>query len=73
MDVSQQAEVDSLVRHLLLLPHHHFASLDTEPCMSCLIWKDGITSFTDLPAKSKVGITRNRVKVSLIHIANLKL
>jgi hypothetical protein len=67
MDVSQQAEVDSLVRHLLLLPHLHFSSLDTEPCMSCLIWKD------DLPVKSKVGITRNRVKISLIHIANLKL
>ena len=65
MRPAQKAELDSHVRRLTLLPRQRFASSGTEPCMPRLLWKDGITSLTDLSAKLKVGIMFTIVVVSL--------
>jgi hypothetical protein len=60
-----KAELDSLVRRLTLLPRQRFANSGTEPGMPRLLWKDGVTSLTDLSAKLKVGIMFTLVVVSL--------
>jgi hypothetical protein len=62
---AQKAELDSHVRHLTLLPHQHFASSGTEPCMPHLLWKDGVALLTDLPIKLKVGIMFTIIVLSL--------
>jgi hypothetical protein len=58
-------ELDSLVRRLTLLPRQCFANSGTEPGMPPLLWKDGVTSLTDLSAKLKVGIVFKLAVVSL--------
>jgi hypothetical protein len=60
-----KAELDSPVRRLTLLPRHRFANSGTEPGMPRLLWKDGVTSLTDLSAKLKVGIMFTLVVMSL--------
>jgi hypothetical protein len=60
-----KAELDSLVRRLTLLPRQRFANSGTEPGMPRLLWKDGVTSLTDLSTKLKVGIMFKLVVVSL--------
>jgi hypothetical protein len=60
-----KAELDSLARRLTLLPRQRFANSGTEPGMPRLLWKDGVTSLTDLSAKLKVGIMFTLVAVSL--------
>jgi hypothetical protein len=60
-----KAELDSLVRRLTLLPRQRSANSGTEPGMPRLLWKDGVTSLTDLSAKLKVGIMFTLVVVSL--------
>ena len=65
MRPAHKAELDSLVRRLTLLPRQRFASSGTEPGMPRLLWKDGVTSLTDLAAKLKVGIMFTIVVVSL--------
>jgi hypothetical protein len=50
-----KAKLNSTVRDLMQPLHQHFASMGTAPCIPHLLWKDGVTS--DLPAKSKIGIT----------------
>jgi hypothetical protein len=61
-----KAELDSLVRRLtLLLPRQRSANSGTEPGMPRLLWKDGVTSLTDLSAKLKVGIMFTLAAVSL--------
>jgi hypothetical protein len=59
-----KAELDSLVRRLTLLPRQRFADSGTEPGMPHLLWKDGVTSLTDLSAKLKVGIMFTLVVMS---------
>jgi hypothetical protein len=58
-------ELDKIVRNLTLLPRQRFLSSGAEPCMPRLLWKDGVTSLTDLSAKLKVGIMFTIVVVSL--------
>jgi hypothetical protein len=65
MSPTLKAELDSLVRRLMLLPRQRFANSGTEPGMPRLLWKDGVTSLTDLSAKLKVGIMFTLVIVSL--------
>jgi hypothetical protein len=60
-----KAELDSLVRRLTLLLRQRFANSGTEPGMPRLLWKDGVTSLTDLSAKPKVGIMFTLAVVSL--------
>jgi hypothetical protein len=60
-----KAELDSLVRRLTLPPRQRFANSGTEPGMPRLLWKDGVTSLTELSAKLKVGIMFTLVVVSL--------
>jgi hypothetical protein len=60
-----KGELDSLVRHLMFFPHQRFASSCSNPCMLRLLWKDGITSMTDISAKVKVGIMFTIVFLSL--------
>jgi hypothetical protein len=65
MSLSQRAELDRMVRHLTTLPRQRFASSGAEPSMPRLLWKDGVTSLTDIPATLKVGIMFTIVVVSL--------
>jgi hypothetical protein len=60
-----KAELDSLGRHSTLLPCQRFANSGTKPGMPRLLWRDGVTSLTDLSAKLKVGIMFTLVVVSL--------
>jgi hypothetical protein len=60
-----KAELNSLVRRLTLLPRQRFANSGTEPGMPRLLWKDGVTSLTNLSAKLKVGIMFTLVVLSL--------
>ncbi len=57
--------LDSLVRCLTNLPRQRYASSGAEPLMPRLLWKDGITSLSELTAKYKVGIMFTIVTVSL--------
>ena len=65
MGTAQKGVLDGLVRRLTLLPRQRFASSGAEPRMPRLLWKDGVTSLTDLSAKLKVGIMFTIVVVSL--------
>ena len=65
MRAAHKAQLDSIVRRLTRLPRQRFASSGSEPCMPRLLWKDGVTSLTDLPAKLKVGIMFTIFVVSL--------
>jgi hypothetical protein len=65
MSSSQKPQLDSIVRRLSLLPRQRFASSGAETSMPRLLWKDGVTSLTDLSAKLKVGIMFTIVVVSL--------
>ena len=65
MRSSHKALLDVIVRRLTLLPRQRLASSGTEPNMPRLLWKDGVTSLTDLSAKLKVGIMFTIVVVSL--------
>jgi hypothetical protein len=60
-----KTELDSLVRRLTLLPRQRFANSGTEHGIPCLLWKDAVTSLTDLSAKLKAGIMFTLVAVSL--------
>jgi hypothetical protein len=60
-----KAELDSLVSRLTFLPRQRFANSGTEPGMPRLLWKDGVTSLTDLSEKLKVGTMFTLVVVSL--------
>jgi hypothetical protein len=65
MSTSQKPQLDRIVRRLTLLPRQRFASSGAEPSMPRLLWKDGVTSLTDIPATLKVGIMFTIVVVSL--------
>ena len=60
-----KSDLDNLVRRLTKLPRQRLANAGTLPDMPRLIWKDGITSLTDLSAKYKVGIMFTVIVVSL--------
>jgi hypothetical protein len=60
-----KAQLDTIVRRLTDLPRQRYASSGTEPCMPRLLWKDGITTLANLPAKYKVGILFTIMVVSL--------
>jgi hypothetical protein len=60
-----KGELESLVRHLTFYPRQRFASSGSDPCMPRLLWKDGITSMTNIFAKLKGGIMFTIVVVSL--------
>ena len=65
MRAAHKSQLDGIVRRLTWLPRQRYASSGSEPCMPRLLWKDGVTSLTDLPAKLKVGIMFTIVVVSL--------
>ncbi len=65
MTTKQKRQLDVLVRRLTRLPRQRFASSGAEPSMPRLLWKDGITSLSELTAKYKVGIMFTIVTVSL--------
>ena len=65
MRPSQKTSLDRIVRHLTHLPRQRFASSGAEPRMPRLLWKDGVTSLTDIAATLKVGIMFTIVAVSL--------
>jgi hypothetical protein len=56
MTPKQKHELDLLVCRLSYLPCQRYASSGAEPLMPRLLWKDGITSLSELTAKYKVGI-----------------
>ena len=58
-------ELDKIVRHLTWLPRQRFVISGAEMCMPRLLWKDGVTSLTDLAARLKVGIMFTIIVVSL--------
>ena len=59
------AQLDVLARRLTLLPRQRYSSSGSDKSMPRLLWKDGITTLTDLPASSKVGIMFTIVVISL--------
>ena len=59
------AELDCLARELTELPRQQFASSGSDKAMPRLLWKDGITSLTDLTASAKVGIMFTVVVIGL--------
>jgi hypothetical protein len=61
----QKRELDFLVRHLAHIPRQPYASSGAEPLMPHFLWKDGITSLSELTANYKVGIMFTIVTVSL--------
>ena len=65
MKGTQKGELDAIVRGLTRLPRQRFSRAGTQPDMPRLLWKDGITSLTDLSAKYRVGIMFTIVVVSL--------
>ena len=65
MHPSQKTPLDCSVRRLTLLPHQHFASSGAEPRRPRFLWKDGVTSLTDISAMLKVGIMFTIVIISL--------
>jgi hypothetical protein len=65
MNSKQKRELDFLVRRLAHIPRQRYASSGAEPLMPRLLWKDGITSLSELTAKYKVGIMFTIVTVSL--------
>ncbi len=65
MSSRQKRDLDNLVRRLTILPRQRFASSGAEPLMPRLLWKDGVTSLTELSAKYKIGIMFTIVIVSL--------
>ncbi len=65
MTPKQKRDLDFLVRRLANLPRQRYASSGAEPLMPRLLWKDGITSLSELTAKYKVGIMFTIVIVSL--------
>jgi hypothetical protein len=48
MAPKQKGVVEALVRCLTHLPRQHYASCGAKPLMPCLLWKDGITSLSEL-------------------------
>ena len=50
------AKLDDLAHELTKLPRQQSASSGSDKSMSRLLWKDGITTLTDLTASCKVGI-----------------
>jgi hypothetical protein len=65
MTPKQKRELDFLVCCLANLPRQQFASSGAEPLIPRLLWKDSITSLSELTAKYKVGIMFTIVIVSL--------
>jgi hypothetical protein len=65
MTTKQKRELDFLVRRLANLPRQQFSSFGADPLMPGLLWKDGITSLSELTAKYKVSIMFPIVIVSL--------
>ena len=65
MTPRQKRDLDDLVRRLTVLPRQRYASSGAEPLMPRLLWKDGVTSLTELSAKYKIGIMFTIVIVSL--------
>ena len=59
------SELDSLAKTLTELPRQRLASYGSDKDMPRLLWKDGITSLTDLTASCKVGIMFTIVVLSL--------
>jgi hypothetical protein len=65
MNPKQKRELDFLVRRLAHIPRQRYASSGAERLMPRLLWKDGITSLSELTAKYKVGTMFTIVTVSL--------
>jgi hypothetical protein len=65
MTTKQKRRLDLLVRRLAYLPRQRYGSSGAEPLMPRLLWKDGITSLSEITAKYKVGIMFTIVTVSL--------
>ena len=59
------AELDGIARGLTQLPRQCYSSSGSDKSMPRLLWKDGITTLTDLTASAKVGIMFTIVIVSL--------
>ena len=60
------AKLDDLARQLTKLPRQQSASSGSDKSMPRLLWKDGITTLTDLTASCKVGIMFTIVVISLL-------
>ena len=65
MTPKQKRVLDMLVRRLTDLPRQRYASSGAEPLMPRLLWKDGITSLSELTAKYKFGIMFTIVVITL--------
>jgi hypothetical protein len=65
MNPKQKHELDFLVRRLAHMPRQCYALSGVKPLMPRLLWKDGITSLSELTAKYKIGIMFTIVTVSL--------
>ena len=61
----KHAELNAIVKRLIDLPRQRFARAGTQPEMPRLLWKDGVTSLTNLSAGYKVGIMFTIIVVSL--------
>ena len=59
------SKFDQLARKLTLIPRQHYLSYGTTKDMPRLLWKDGITSLTNLTASDKVGIFLTVVVLAL--------
>ena len=50
------AKLDELAQDMARLDRQRFFSAGSDPQMPRLIWKDGVTSITQMPARQKVGL-----------------
>ena len=57
--------LDALARYLTTLPRQRLMSAGSEPSMPRLLWKDGITSLSQVTASHKVGMVLTVVVLSL--------
>ena len=62
---NELANLDRLAQCLTRLPRQRFASSGSDKSMPRMLWKDGITTLTDLTASCKVGIMFTVVIISL--------
>ena len=62
---NELANLDRLAQSLTRLPRQRFASSGSDKSVPRMLWKDGITTLTDLTASCKVGIMFTVVVISL--------
>ena len=65
MTVQQSAKMDEIVMHFLEMPRQHLMTANSNSDFPRLLWKNGISTLTDITADHKVGMLLTFVVASL--------